>query len=80
MAVFCWILEKILGRFLCNANSHTNKSSIFAAALAKGMPCKSATVPAAVSLRKVCHNQATVRPIRMGRRQARASQKTCQTG
>ena len=27
----------------------------FAPSLAKGMPCKSATVPAAVSPRKVCH-------------------------
>ena len=50
----------------------------FAPSLAKGMPCESATVPAAVCPRKVCQ-QATVRLIRMGRRQARASQKTCQT-
>ena len=30
------------------------KSRIFATSLAKGMPCESATVPAAVSPRKAC--------------------------
>ena len=33
---------------------HSRKNPIFAADLAKGMPCESATVPAAVSPRKVC--------------------------
>ena len=36
------------------------KCRIFAAALAKGMPCKSATVPAAVNLRKTSQLQTTV--------------------
>ena len=42
---------------MCETNDYVpHNFRIFAPSLAKGMPCESATVPAAVSPRKACHS------------------------